>query len=157
MSGLVAGSASSSSSSSSSGAAPGFSGVCLYFYADWHPSHSQLSAVFKALVSVCPLIEFKSIPAETTPSLVDKYGVNVVPTTILCTNNGTVFAKIDTADVAEITRQVTLLNKTKSETSSSENLTENLTENLISSSASPPPSSSNTQRANSSNNQSSEP
>ena len=108
MSGLVAG------TSSPASAAP--TAVCLYFYADWHPSHSQLTAVFNALPSVAPNVTFKSVPAETTPDLVSKYGVTVVPTTVLCTSNGTVAGKIDTADVAEITRQVTLLNKSASVT-----------------------------------------
>ncbi|GMH99052.1 hypothetical protein TrVE_jg9169 [Triparma verrucosa] len=77
----------------------------LHFTAPWHPSHAQMSAVMTALPTAFPSLTFQSLPAETSPTLVNKFNVTVVPTFIFLLNDE-VWSRLEGADPSELTRKV---------------------------------------------------
>lgn len=97
--------------SSFAGAAPG--PTVYYFFASWHDSHTQMSAVFAALPSLaasCSLpVAFHEVEAETSPSLTEKHAVTVVPTFVLLRKDGSLHACIESPDPALLSAQLLAL------------------------------------------------
>jgi len=77
----------------------------LYFFASWHASHSQISAVFKTL----PLlvkgkdVKFQTVDVDTNTTLTSTYSVTIVPTLIYL-HNDVVWTRIEEGNPALISR-----------------------------------------------------
>ena len=85
----------------------------LHFFADWHDSHAQMTAVFSALPALATAsphpIQFLSIEAEGEDPRTTLYNVTVVPTFVLLRANGAVFQTIESPDPAVLSQAVIAL------------------------------------------------